>query len=643
MKQALLAVGCLLLLALVAAVLWPRGEEGAAELAPAVAERAPGADEAAALEVSAERSETGLGPVGSTDAGRGEAADAGAPVRALAGTFVVERASGRVDAAAAGEFVLVLQGAGGEHLADVPVRAQSGRWRSACPAACATRLAYVEVTGVRVDGAALVLLVPARPVPADGALEILAREARPTLLHVVDARTGVELGGVELLRSLGRSLAVAPLDPALRDSARVGRGLSSPIDLAALTQLPPGGAELLVGVAGYAWTPIAVEVGAGTERTVELAAGGELRLRVEGDVRAEAPVAVVLRRSQPPDGRPDGRPLAALSVTAPTTLVLHGLAGAEYTLTAEPGRPGQVTELGSVTVAVAPGGVSDATLVVAPQPNVQRASVSGLLLVPQGWELESPEVDVQALSPLLYGQRGRIELEVDPADGVSGFDVFRFSHPGLDVGRYSLGVRVPPLRVEFELPSAGLADLQVVAPPPAQLVVRLHESETGAPIRPALLYWAASRDGQPIGTMEAVSYASDLDGYRIVSVPGAVVLLPDDEDGIELPEPIVPLPAGSSEASVPATRQTELEIVLLDNGVPQPFPEGWRVRFFRPEEQQPLEVPLRASTVLRRARLPAGGRYRIEFDPFPSYQPLSALEFEASQRQRSRIEVRLER
>ena len=491
MKHALLAVGSLLLLALVVAGLWPRGEESAAEVASAVAERAPSSDEAAAPEFSAERSETDLGPVGSTDAGRGEAADAGAPVRALAGTFVVERASGRVDAAAAGEFVLVLQGAGGEHLADVPVRAQSGRWRSACPAACAARLAYVEVTGVRVDGAALVLLAPARPVPADVALEIRAREARPTLLHVVDARTGVELDGVELLRSLGRSLAVAPLDPALRDSARVGRGLSSPIDLAALTQLPPGGAELLVGVAGYAWTPIAVEVGAGTERTVELAAGGELRLRVEGDVRAEAPVAVVLRRSQPPDGRP----LAARSVTAPTTLVLDGLAGAEYTLTAELGRPGQATELGSVTVAVAPGGVSDATLVVAPQPNVQRAPVSGLLLVPQAWELESPEVDVQALSPLLSGQRGRVELEV----------------------------------------------------------------------------------------------------------------------------------------------------VLLDNGVPQPFPEGWRVRFFRPEEQEPLEVLLRASTVLRRAQLPAGGRYRIEFDPFPGYQPLPALEFEARQRQRSRIEVRLER
>ena len=639
MKQALLAVGSLLLLTLVAVVFWPRGAGDVSDVPSAVAERAPNAGGSAAPEISAERSETGLSPAAPSGAASDPAAVGGVPSLEFAGTFVVERASGRVDAAAGGDFVLVLQGAGSEHLADLPVRAQGGRWRVACPAAHAARVAYVHVTGVTCAGASLALLAPERPVASDRSFEVRAREARPTLLHVVDARTGVELDGVELLRSLGRSLAVAPLDPALRDSARVGRGLSSPIDLAALTQLPPGGAELLVGVAGYAWTPIAVEVGAGTERTVELAAGGELRLRVEGDVRAEAPVAVVLRRSQPPDGRP----LAAWSVTAPTTLVLDGLAGAEYTLTAELGRPGQATELGSVTVAVAPGGVSDATLVVAPQPNVQRAPVSGLLLVPQAWELESPEVDVQALSPLLSGQRGRVELEVDPADGEPGFDAFRFSHPGLDVGRYSLGVRVPPLRIEFDLPPAGLADLRVVAPPPAQLVVRLHESETGAPVRPALLYWAASRDGQPIGSMEAVSYASDLDGYRIVSVPGEVVLLPEDEDGIELPEPVVPLPAGSSEASVPATRQTELEVVLLDNGVPQPFPEGWRVRFFRPEEQEPLEVLLRASTVLRRAQLPAGGRYRIEFDPFPGYQPLPALEFEARQRQRSRIEVRLER
>lgn len=640
MKQLILGVGVALLVALVAVLVWFREAREESVVEPESAQRSEAVAGPTSGEFSAERSESALSsaahPAGEASAGETAGSAAG---REFFGTFVVERASGRLEGAAGGEFSLALYGASTEFLAALAVRVEAGRWRVACPAAHAAHVEYVGASEVVSAGTRLLVLAPAQPVPVGGALEVRAREARPTLLHVVDARTGVELAGVELLRSPGASLPVPPNDPSQRAAARIGRELASPIDLAGLALLPQGSAALLVGAPGYAWTPITVEVGAGTERTVELAAGGDLRLRIEGDLRPEAPVSVVLRRSQPPNGRP----LAALSVPAPTTLLFDGLVPGEYALSAELGRPSQTTLLGTVTAAVAAGSVSDATLVVAPQPRVERAALSGLLLVPQEWELETPTLDVQALSPLVSGQRARVELEVDPADGEPGFDAFRFSHAGLDVGRYSLGVRMPPLRLEFELPAAGLTDLRVVAPSPAVLVLRLHESETGAPVRPPLLYWAASRDGEAFGDMQVVSYGAELDGYRIVTAPGEVLLLPETGDGIELPEPVVPVPTGSSEASLPAARLTELDVVLLDAGVPQPFPDGWRVRFFRAEEDAALEVLLTASTSLRRAQLPAGGRYRIEFDPFPGYQPLPALEFEALHRQRSRIEVRLER
>jgi hypothetical protein len=441
------------------------------------------------------------------------------------------------------------------------------------------------------------------------------------------------------LRSLGQPLIVAPFDAAQRATARVAVGLSSPIDLAALARLPQGSAALLVGAPGYAWTPITVEVGAGTERTVELAAGGDVRLRIEGDLRPEAPVSVVLRRASPAQGRP----LESISVSQPTTLVIDGLPAGAYRVSAELGSPPRTVELGSVAVTVLADSVFDATLVVAAAPAVQRAPLSGIVLVPVAWELDTPTLDVKALSPLVSGQRSLEGLEVDPADGEPGFDAFRFAHPGLEVGRYSLWLRVPPLRVDFDLPPAGRLDLRVVAPPPSDVIVRLFEADTGAQLRPAYLFWAPQLAGEPFGHLETAPYSSDHDGYRILTAPGEVLLMPDSEDGIELPETTLVVPAGSSTAAVNVRRLTELDVVLLDAGVPQPFPDGWRVRFFRAEEDAALEVLLTASTSLRRARLPAGGRYRIEFDAFPGYQPLPALEFEAPHRQRSRIDVRLER
>lgn len=636
MKQVPLGALGLSLAAVFVGVLWFRAAPSESELGAEIAERSARRDAAQEAELVVERSESGLSDV----APEINAESSAVRRPEFAGTFSVERSNGRVDSAASGEFALLLLGAGEQLLTDVRVSAQGGRWRVECPAAQAARVAWLQVADAHSEGRALALLAPTESVPSDALLAVRAREARPTLLRVVDARTGVELAGVELLRSLGRSRPVGLSDLRQRASARVAEGLSSPIDLAALAGLAQGRAALLVGAPGYAWIPIAVEVGAGTERTVELEPGGELRLRVEGDLRPEAPVAVVLRRSQPPKGRPLQSELASAS----TLLVFEGLTVGEYTLSAEleQGR-GVPLELGAVTVAVAAGGVSDATLVVAPRPTVEWAPLSGLLLVPVEWELESPQVEAQALAPLVSGQRPRVELEVDPADGDVGFDAFRFSHAGLEVGHYHLTVRVPPLQIELDLPPTGLAELRLVAPPPALLVVRLHEAETGDPVRPAQLFWSASRDGKPFGQMEVASYSAKLDGYRIVTSPGEVVLMPDSEDGIELPEPLVPVPAGSSEAAVAAARQTELDIALLDAGVPQPFPDGWRVELFWAEEDEPLAVVLRASTSLRRAQLPRGGRYRIEFDPFPGYQPLPTLEFEALHRQRSRIEVRLER
>ncbi|MFM7295994.1 MAG: hypothetical protein ACKO4Q_02080, partial [Planctomycetota bacterium] len=201
MKQVILGAGVVALVAVLAFVLWFSGSRTEPEVGAQIAERGARADAAREAEISADRSESGLSsaaPDLGEESSAAEPSSAG-PRRELAGTFAIERANGRLDSAASGEFALLLLGAGEELLADVRVRAEGGRWRVACPAAHAARVAFLQVSDVQSEGRGLALLAPARSMPANAALDVRAREARPTLLHVVDARTGVGLAGIELL------------------------------------------------------------------------------------------------------------------------------------------------------------------------------------------------------------------------------------------------------------------------------------------------------------------------------------------------------------------------------------------------------------------------------------------------------------
>jgi hypothetical protein len=566
-------------------------------------------------------------------------AAANSAARTWSGAFVLERADGGLDARASAEFSLLLRSGDERELRSVRVRARDGRWTAECPGDLEREAKLGSVSAATSGGRSLAVLAPQGIVRLDPGFEVRVREARRTWLHVVDLASGVELTGVELLDTRGAVLAVAP--PRAEDRAALalsaGGSLRSPVDLASFPTLEQGEATLLARAPGYAWTPITLEVGGGVERTVALGPGGDLRVRVLGNAHFGPDVRFVLRRAS----TPLGRPLCRLDLGATEVLSFEGLAPERYLASAELGVGGAVTVLGSVEAEVSAGGNIEVTLVVEAAARARTAPLSALLLVPEAWMAETVEAQVLALEPGSSAPTARAELVTEPAEGEEGHVGFRLSHPALEVGRYALEVERPHLRVELDLPPGGLSDLRLVALPPAECILRVIDEGSGATLRPRFVEWSPFEDGAIAGSPTPESYSGELDGFRIVSVPGEVLVTLDPDSGWELALPRQSIREGRSEAEAIAVRRTEVELVLTDGGVPVPFPPGWGARFFREGAVEPLQLPVQVSETLRRYRLPAGGPYRIEPDSLADYEPLLPQDFVAPDRTRGRIELKV--
>lgn len=569
----------------------------------------------------------------------GASATPDSAVRTWSGPFVLERADGRLDMQADAEFSLLLRAGDERELRSVRARARDGRWTAECPRDLERQAKLGSVSAASAGGRSLAVLAPQDSVALDSGFEVRAREAQSTWLHVVDLASGVELTGVELLDTRGAALAVAP--PRAEERAALalsGSGsLRSPVDLASFPALEQGEVTLLARAPGYAWTPITLEVGGGVERTVALGPGGDLRVRVVGSADFGPDVRFVLRRAS----TPLGRPLCRLGLGAPEVLSFEGLPPERYLASAELGVGGAVTVLGSVEAEVAAGSNLEVTLVVEAGAGARTAPLSALLLVPDEWMLEAVEAQVLALGNGSSAPTARAELVTEPAEGEEGYVGFRLSHPALEVGRYALEVARPHLRVELELPPGGISDLRLVALPPAEWILRVIDEGSGATLRPRFVEWSPFAEGEVVGNPTLEPYSGELDGFRIVSVPGEVLVALDPDSGLELIQPRQSIREGRSESEVIAVRRTEVELVLTDGGAPVPFPPGWSARFFREGAVEPLQLPLQASENLRRYRLPSGGPYRIEPDSLADYEPLAPQDFVAPDRTRGRIELKV--
>lgn len=274
--QTKVAVGALL--ALTAGLAWRASDPDAPD---------PGALVSPPLAVTRTTELEGAGPVKdpvgehrtavvATETPAGSPAEPVAP--SMTGSIRVLDADGVAHAAEDGSFTI----AAGDMRTDVAVEA--GRFALARPDGDAVRVGSLELGGRPAFLSTEELALPARAAfPAEGGtLDLVATWSPPSVLRVVDARTGAELSGLTVLRGMMRTRdAVHP--GWTGDIGDVGavfaRDASSPLELTAFGETE----SWWVHAPGYTWGWVRFDHRTGGEREVALEPGGaDLAVRLAG-------------------------------------------------------------------------------------------------------------------------------------------------------------------------------------------------------------------------------------------------------------------------------------------------------------------------------------------------------------------------
>src|SRR5688572_15852572 len=319
------------------------------------------------------------------------------------------------------------------------VQVQAGRFRLNFPAGHYLGIASLELGG----RAAFVLENPDRSPPAPGVdlrnrwhivegepLRLVARWARPVILHVVDSRSRAELDHVTVRR--------APMDwrtqdadhpGSLQSAGTVVREARSPIELArtAVRSQLQWRDSVWVHAASRTWERVAIDFYVGGDITRELEPAADLEVTLIGTIPEPPPTqrvsfdhdeSIAVLRLRPRGGgtvKLEAKPAAK----GPTRF--EGLRGGAYSLTLERGqfwnRP-QV--LGRTEVELVEGTTARTTLVIEPPQDLRRVPLGGTVRISPDWnctwfDLRFEPVDVPNATSL--ETRGLEMNDLTPVEG----------------------------------------------------------------------------------------------------------------------------------------------------------------------------------------------------------------------------------
>ncbi|MCY3001067.1 MAG: hypothetical protein NTV21_04620 [Planctomycetota bacterium] len=554
--------------------------------------------------------------------------------RTFTGTFVVERANGAIDTHASGEFTLVLMRERGIS-ARVLVAASEGRWSAAPKDEALASLKGITIRSAKADGRAVSVLAPRDLVGLRDGLEVRVRESLSTLLRVVDERAGIDLAPVALVRSASADLHPGFVEERQKRQLSGPAGeLRSPLDLIELKDVAQGAQRLFVGAPGYAWQAVTLDVGSGTERKVVLAGGGSLRLRL-----SMVPDPGTRLRVR---GEKLG-PVLDAELPALDALELDGLAPDTYTVEVDASPEQGGGRLAEGQAAVVPGAAASLTLFLGSARGAERVDLELVVRVPEAWELGRLAGDLLADGLL----PAPLALRFERAEDQSGFRVFVAKAKALAVGSYVLQLGAVSQREPVELSTrlagpGGTVVQQIDVGPPAEVVLQLFDERGGDAVRPEWVGFARSNAaGEVRNAVSSAYFVAELDGYRLLAPAGDYAVSLPADCGWGLVERTLRLTPGTRTERRAVQRFTELQIVLLDQGVAQPFPPGWSVYFSDGRDMVHEPLPRLQDARQYIARLPSGGSYTLEFDPLPGYEPLQPLDCLVPDRTRGKAEIPL--
>jgi hypothetical protein len=564
----------------------------------------------------------------------------------LRGAFRLRERDGTERDVRAGSFELVGFSGEGVQLLRGTIYAKAGRWQHEIERERLERVANFTVEFPQAEGRMLPLVrtTEDRRIANDGrGLDVLVRDPEPCTLRVFDAATRVELAGLEVCRE-----AAGLHHEEEHERYVLARDLASPIDALALRARDERAISLTLEIAirapGYAWQVVELDRGQGGERHVELLPGGDVEFRFGG-----APVSksASLWISAPATVGSSDRTSLDLALRGRSSFTVSGLRELDYEAVLHVGElydPAGV--LAKTKFRVVAGQRATVDIHVEPPPEVVRASLSGIALLPAQFR-QRASGKVLAISQLgnrLGEQPDRLPLtgswESEPD---APFATLRFAGEELAVGTYALCVEGTGFSESIELPPQGLHGLRLELGAPCEVVFDVVDAASGERVPNVHLHWCVNANAGSSGMAEWIRAERGADALFRAQVPAGELHWLIAAEGYGEPEQSGAHVAGERrEITLRLPRQCAIEFELRDGEVSVPFPQSWLPELEALGHDGETSSFSFGSTT-RVIDVTRPGLYRITLPPVNGFRPPAAVEIDVAAGERKLVRIQLER
>lgn len=398
---------------------------------------------------------------------------------------------------------------------------------------------------------------------ADGRLVVRARWPSSVMLRVVDRDSGKDLTDVLLLSGSSAHAADFPVKISLHEI--VVSGKSSPVEIPA-PDSPPMQRAYWARAPGHAFNSIEIDHTSPGERILALDPAASLSVVFDKTTPFDANLRLYKledhlgRRPQHEEWEWDIEVRCGRQDSASVS----DLAAGKYKIEVGVGRfAPQRTLLATSNVILSKGAFVTIHLHLEDMPAATEfAPFSGILKIPAEWQTENLQMTRTALDEAA-GLGGQTPVTAHSLQKITRSS-YSFDFGRVAPGKYGVKVKPPGTFVTVEIPRGGRTDLEIVIPPPATLLVRVLDEDTGEPVPDPRVTWSGMvPDGVSAWEVMSATWNEEKNCY-VLRAPVGPIEVTASVDGYAIISKNVEMKAGTGNLTITTSRVSGVEFVFRD-------------------------------------------------------------------------------
>ncbi len=536
----------------------------------------------------------------------------------LSGQIHVQQPDGLVQASGDGTMVFRVREPGKETYS-VETQVTAGAYSVDLPSDCTLQVLATRTTegaGYPLDGNRWI------PRPTDGRYDVVVRIPLDFQLRVYGADGRSELKDITVIRKLSKFARLPLPGPLDKKTHLVFRDVASPVPFSIEE---PELYTYYVHAPGHAWTKITPDPFLGGVQTMQLPAGGTLKVQLiqEGPGRGKV---FRVRNLHP---APDTHPLVHELKRYDNSIEVQGLPVGQYHISSEdPIRPDNMPVYGDAQIEILAGHTTELNLPLKNEPVFYPVPAGGTISIPAGWgNVDGLTFELRRLDP--YGQWGRhFEVPGNTLVPVEGMErTFSWRLPEVAPGAYNLSFQHTSYSVYREIYGGGHLKLDFALPAPRTVQVQVVDDRTQEVVFPTPLVWSAVepealrkkiKDTAPfLSARRQLPQQEGLDHFVIYG-PDTALRLQLQDPLYEPAEWIIEQP-GNHRTVWPVRRATALRIALKDGETFLDWTGDVRIQAEEGDGKVSFARSLEHATQFH---LSAAGNYTVRFPTLRGYAPI---------------------